>query len=397
MGHVDPTVIELVEYEPALIPHHMLSREHAEILWRDHRAHIRVEQPAFDAPDQWRLTPLGWVGYLPLSADLGISIQPKAPVRNVFAMLAYAYRLRGLRILDRLFECRSLRDAYETLALILAERVLEREHKGYARDYQSRDERMTFVSGRVDLDRTLQQPWDPRLHCEVQEHTPDIADNQILAWTLDGIARSGLCAGRALTRVRQASRAIRKIATLTPFSPQDCVDRLYNRLNDDYEPMHALCRFFLEHTSPTHQLGDHSMLPFLMNMDRLFELFVAEWLRQHLPRDYAIRAQEQVNIAGDGWLSFRIDLVLYDTASGQAVTVLDTKYKTPDALAADDVSQIVSYATAKGCRQAALIYPVAPHLRLDAPVGDVRVRSLAFDLDGDLDQAGQALLDSLLS
>jgi 5-methylcytosine-specific restriction enzyme subunit McrC len=60
-----------------------------------------------------------------------------------------------------------------------------------------------------------------------------------------------------------------------PVGPESCVGRTYNRLNADYEPMHALCRFFLENSGPTHERGDRSMFPFLVDMSRLYELFVA--------------------------------------------------------------------------------------------------------------------------
>ena len=54
-----------------------------------------------------------------------------------------------------------------------------------------------------------------------------------------------------------------------PVGADRCVGRTYNRLNADYEPMHALCRFFLENSGPAHARGDRSMLPFLVNMPRL--------------------------------------------------------------------------------------------------------------------------------
>ena len=38
------------------------------------------------------------------------------------------------------------------------------------------------------------------------------------------------------------------------------------------------------------------MLPFLINMERLSALFVAEWLKVHLPQSFLLKFQEQVNI-----------------------------------------------------------------------------------------------------
>jgi hypothetical protein len=105
------------------------------------------------------------------------------------------------------------------------------------------------------------------LPCNFEEHTTDLEENQILLWTLTRILESGICTERSLPHIRQARRALLGLTTLQPFSARACSDRLYNRLNQDYEPLHALCRFFLEHTGPTHWLGDRRMLPILINKE----------------------------------------------------------------------------------------------------------------------------------
>ena len=114
-------------------------------------------------------------------------------------------------------------------------------------------------------------PWDVQLRCHFQEHTGDIEDNQILAWTLHTIARTGLCSERVLPAVRKAYRSLQGLLHSNRFPQKHCVKRLYHRLNEDYRPLHGLCRFFLEHTGPTNRPGDKSMLPFLINMALLFE------------------------------------------------------------------------------------------------------------------------------
>ncbi|MCB0211631.1 MAG: restriction endonuclease, partial [Anaerolineae bacterium] len=170
---------------------------------------------------------------------------------------------------------------------------------------------------------------------------------------------------------------------------------LYHRLNEDYRPLHALCRFFLEQTGPLHALGDRQMLPFLVDMARLYELFVAEWLSVHLPETLKLKAQERVTIGQSHHLKFDIDLVLYDAKSDEARCVLDTKYKAPGTPANDDIFQVVAYAEAKGCRQAVLVYPTPLAQPLDETIGRIRVRSLTFGLDGNLEAAGRQLLAAL--
>ncbi len=246
----------------------------------------------------------------------------------------------------------------------------------------------------MDVQQAIQKPWDVKLNCYYQEHTTDIEDNQILAWTLFVIARSGLCSERVLPTLRQAYHALQGLVTLQPSDPDDCSGRLYNRLNEDYRPLHALCRFFLENSGPSHERGDRTMLPFLVDMDRLYELFIAEWLKANPPHGFSLKIQERVNIGET--LHFHIDLVLYEVATGAARYVLDTKYKIPKKPSNDDFNQVVTYATAQQCHEAVLVYPAPLTKPLNVRIRDIRVRSLTFSLDGDLDRAGQAFLQNLL-
>jgi 5-methylcytosine-specific restriction enzyme subunit McrC len=140
------------------------------------------------------------------------------------------------------------------------------------------------------------------------------------------------------------------------ITTEGCVGRSYNRLNADYEPMHALCRFFLENSGPTHERGDRSMLPFLVNMPRLYELFVSEWLKAHLPDAVSLVPQERAHLDGTSGLYFDINLVLRDTSTGKVLGVMDTKYKNTTTPATNDVAQIVAYAEKMGCQEALLVY-----------------------------------------
>ena len=60
-----------------------------------------------------------------------------------------------------------------------------------------------------------------------------------------------------------------------------------------------------------------------------------------------------------------------------------------------DVEQIVAYAEIKRCKEAILIYPKSLDQPLDEMFGDIRVRSLSFSLDGDLDLAGRQFIRGL--
>lgn len=162
--------------------------------------------------------------------------------------------------------------------------------------------------------------------------------------------------------------------------------------------MHALCRFFLEHTGPTHEVGDRQMFPFLVNMARLYELFVARWLKRDLPKGYRLVAQKRVSLNEQDQFGINIDLVIYEHGSDTPVCVLDTKYKAPNAPSPSDLQQMVAYAAAKRAPRAVLIYPIALPRQFNARYGasDIVVETLTFGLDRDLNVEGTDFLSGLI-
>ncbi len=389
--------IRLKEYQSTIIPRNDLSEAEAEELYRLYGRWVEIDFPSPATRWDWRLNSSGWVGTIPLSSGLRLILEPRTPVTNIFRMLEWAYDLESFHILKGVTEVASLEDVYRRLAVILAKRVLERGRKGLYRAYVPEEERSSYVRGSIDLSRSLREPWRADLHCRYQEHTSDVIENQILASTLHAVARRGICCPDSLGSVRAAYRSLHGLAGVRRMSPSDCIGLLYNRLNEDYRPLHALCRFFLEHAGPSHESGDRTMLPFLVNMARLYELFVAKWTAAHLPQEYRVTAQESVLVDPEGTLRINIDLVLTHGEERTPTAVLDTKYKVGGARAAD-LSQVVSYAVAKNCRRAILIYPVMPDIPVSTRygAGDVHVQTLAFGIEGDLDAAGRRFLASLL-
>ena len=285
-------VIELTEYHAQFLAADRLPQEAAELLAHRYQTQIGLEAPSIFNNNRWKLVSQGGVGYLPLTRDLHLALLPKVPLGNVLRMLELVYDLSDFKVLEGLYEASSLDDFFERLAKILAHKVLDRFRRGIYRTYEPQADDLPYVRGRLDMVKTLVRPGRVDLACDFEEHTADGEDNQLLAWTLEQILRSGRCTeGRSLGYVRQAVRRFHGVVTPSPFHAQACVGRAYHRLNTDYRPLHALCYFFLSHTGPTHRQGEHEMVPFLVGMARLFEQFVARWLAQRLAPQYRVEGQ----------------------------------------------------------------------------------------------------------
>lgn len=400
-GHSRVRSIVVREFDTLSLPEGALTPEEGELLYREYGDKVKVEFPSPQTGGKWKLKPRGWVGAIPVGDRLLLRLMPKTEIGNLFRMLEYAYDLKSFHILDGLVPTGSLEDLYSRLARLLAELVLERLRKGLYRDYVPESDYLPFVRGALDLPGALAAPWRVALPCAYEEHTPDVRENRIPAWTLQTIMRhGGICRDDDLSLVRRAWHGLAGSVAAQPVKGSDCLGIPYNRLNEDYRPIHALCRFFLENIGPSHDTGGERMLPFLVDMAGLYESFVGRWIGDHLPEDLMLVRQERISLGNGNRLSIRIDLVISRVSTGETLCVLDTKYKTPEQPSSSDLSQIVSYAVAKKCRRGVLVYPEALAHGINASYAgsDIFVRTMTFaTATGNPEESGRRFLDELLA
>ncbi|MEI6444373.1 MAG: restriction endonuclease [Nostocales cyanobacterium ELA583] len=393
-------VIEITEYQNKSFSRDEISEEVGIILYEKYKNQVDVDFPSPKTRYQWKLTAKGWVGYIPINSDLALKINPKVPIKNLFGMLEYAYNLhdsKSFKFLQGLMNCESVEDFYNHLAAIFAEKIIERCRKGLYRSYITKTEKLAYVRGRLNVQQVIKKPWDIKLQCAYQEHTADIIDNQILFWTLFHIGHSGFCSEKVSQIVRKAYHAMEGMVSLQPCTSKDCMERIYHRLNEDYYILHQFCRFFLDNTIPSHEKGQNTSLPFLVNMARLYEIFVAQWLKANLPQNLTLKIQERINLGEN--IYFQTDLILYETTNFSPKYILDTKYKNHQNPSSDDVGQVLAYAASKNSPEAVLVYPTELNNPFNQYIGEIkiRVRSLTFSLNNNLEDAGNEFLKQLFS
>ncbi|ACR80495.1 hypothetical protein DU53_09745 [Kosmotoga sp. DU53] len=388
-------IIELKEYKKKIVPKEDLPNELGAFLWRENGNKINVEFPTLKTANNWELTSNGWVGYIPLSQEYGLRLLPRVELKNLLHMLEYAYNLKSFQFIEGIQDCETIEELYERLVKVFVKRVIDRTKRGLYREYIQQNDRLPYVRGKLNVRSMIKQPWKVKLDCVYQDHTNDIEENQIILWTLSKLVMSDSISEGTRNLVRKAYRSLAGTIKVRPFKPSECIKRFYNRLNSDYLPIHVLAKFFLENSGPAVKSGTSKMIPFLVNMPRLFEKFIAEWLKKNL-KGYIVRAQEKVNLDKENSLSFNIDLVIYSGLTGEAVAVLDTKYKINERPSDNDISQIASYAMTKNCTKAFLIYPIDMNPPVNVTVGSVAIRCLTFQLSGDLEANGMRMVDELM-
>jgi 5-methylcytosine-specific restriction enzyme subunit McrC len=390
--------LHLEEHEDEEFELDELTEEAAKFVLNNFSSEVDIDFPSLKTGGKWVLRNKGYVGYIDLPGDRSLVLEPKVELDNVFQMMEKAYDL-GDFDLSTVYDSDTVEGFYDRIANMLAENVMDRRRRGLYRSYVEKEEKSQRIKGRIDFSETLKKPWKPEAHIKYSEMTADNEDNQLLLYTLNRISSTtGLCRPDTLRKVRKAIRSMRGAISHNEFRASDCAGRTYNRLNSDYERLHALCRLILDNSGPSYSMGDRQMVPFNVEMPKLFQKFVTKWLDENLSERFKIEDEENVTLMEydkSDDLKYRIDLIIVDRQTGEPVCVIDAKYKDSDRPATEDISQMTGYAKSIDVGETFLMYPADLEEDLDADLNGVRVRNLTFDLEGSLQENGEKFLEDL--
>jgi 5-methylcytosine-specific restriction enzyme subunit McrC len=314
------------------------------------------------------ITATSWVGVIQLEGAV-INIRPKfdPDFRGLLLMLEYArgnnhftmakdttFR-KGVHLLEIIVEllCREI-DALLKL--------------GIFKEYIHLEEALSVLRGRPDLRRQLTDNYlSPiKIACCFDELSTDVLENRVIRAALETARRLRLPKRLAL-RVQYQLGVFNE---LCGAHRGDFPCFTYNRLNEHYRHAHELCRLLLE-TSGTGDLffrEEKGFFTLLIDMNLLFERFVARLIENYLPSGWSLKAQYVKSDAitredGGSYREIRPDLLL--VAPDGSKRIIDTKYKLYNRVRIEtaDLFQLAFYAQAflakdeKGFYRACLIYP----------------------------------------
>ncbi|PZO20000.1 MAG: restriction endonuclease [Burkholderiales bacterium] len=274
--------------------------------------------------------------------------------------------------------------------------------RGLRFEYQRVDEELPFLRGQLDLNRQLRQPpgREHRFHVRHEVYLPDRPENRLLKLALDRVRQSTQDAGH-WRLAQELSFRLAEIPASRQVEP-DLRAWGQDRLLAHYRPVRPWCELILGEHMPIALAGDFQGLSLLFPMEKLFEQYVARWLRQQLPADAVLRtpARSQYLCLHEQQNFFQLQPDLFITHQGLA-WVLDTKWKLIDAsdrthkygLNQSDFYQLYAYGQKYlgGEGRMALVYPATERFQAPLPAfafdERLHLEVLPFDLKLD-DLAG---------
>jgi 5-methylcytosine-specific restriction enzyme subunit McrC len=323
-----------------------------------------------------RIEARSWVGVVQFER-FAVRIVPKLAGENLGLVRLIEFttgldalrRIRGQRLLE--VQGSSLLDL---LVLLLAEACEDILRAGLLKDYVEREDALPVLRGRLLGARQVLERFGrvDQVVCRFDEHEHDVVENQILAAALRAIAPK-------VGNVTLRHRTHRLQGVFSEVCDPDALDLdsarhslEYQRQNEHYRQAHMLAWIVVDATGVEDVLasGDLRCFPFLVNMDRLFELFIARLIDrvltgtgdriQYQRRDRSIIWDEDKRRP----YSAVVPDVLIARRSGNQLTRLpvDAKYKLYDGrrVSPGDIYQSFLYAYVygtRGARSGVIVHP----------------------------------------
>ncbi|MCW8127887.1 McrC family protein [Microbulbifer halophilus] len=275
-------------------------------------------------------------------------------------------------------------------------------------DYQRVEEESRFIRGRLDQTRQSRQTPDRATWFHIQHdiYSPQRIENRLLKTALDGVLK--------LTRNpdnwRLANELAHQMIEIAPcHNPlADLPKWQSGKLMQTYDAVKPWCALILEKLNPSFQRGRHRGIALLFPMERLFENYVAHWLKRQLApysrlrtqacNKHLLRHKPEGAPLERGWFQLRPDLLLETCLPGLApvASVMDSKWKLLDNklassdskynLSQADMYQLYAYGQQymNGAGHMALIFPAHADFQAALPrfsfSKDLHLWALPFDL-----------------
>ena len=319
--------------------------------------------------------------------DLSVLIRPKIPIPQLLSLACYAMGVFKTQE-TRLFDFEEEEALPDVLALALVSTARRAFARGLLHGYRTEEEALYTVRGRIMFAEQIRRRFGIPLPVEVRydEFTDDIQENQLVK------AAAARLGGMRL-RSREARVGLGWIAAMldnvspAEFPPNEVPEVPFDRLNEHYCGVVGLSRLILRHSAFESGRGRVRAAGFLMDMNKLFQEFVTQALRDSLGVSESVFLERRIgSLDVEREVRLKPDLTWW--YGRDCVFVGDAKYKVADGrVHHDDLYQLLAYVSALDLPGGMLIYakgerePATYHVRYSGK----RLEVSALDLSGTLD------------
>lgn len=336
----------LFEYETVRLD---LTREQAESLQRTKRVEV---SPASNG--HWWVTATSHVGTLVVDG-VELLIRPKINPENLFLLLEPGLPAEAWR--SEAYDYDASSQLLPSVVAFFARTVETTLGRGLLRSYESRNELLVGLRGRVDVGGQLRRAGlvSPSA-CSFDDFSADILENRLLRAAIRLALEVPGVAATERQRLMKQLAALEGVSDV-PVRPETFDKVHFTRLNQHYAPALALARLILANLTLVDSRGAVPAASFTVDMNDLFQRFLTERLRRALRGRLDVHAERRETLGVGGQAVMYPDLS-FRVPGGGFRYVADIKYKlASDAKARSaDYYQLLAYATVMDLPEGLLIY-----------------------------------------
>lgn len=321
------------------------------------RLHPRLRiEPSMGVEGRYDLTPDQRIGMISLPTVV-LEIRPKIPVSSVVFLVSYCCQLA--RWSDSEPDSAESPAIVEMMMMMLARVVTKATERGLLYGYHTEDEPLSFPRGRILFDDFIRRrnAKSPPIDVRHDVFSADVLENQLLLAALTSLKRFPISADIVRRHVGAATRRLGEVS-LRSFSSGNVPDVVRTPLNAHYDSALTLASLVLRSMSADLGTGSVKAGAFLIDMNKVFEVFVRTAIREVL----GVTRRELPDKSTDLWLDVDREVVLepdLGLRDGQAIRwIADVKYKrlSDGEHQNQDLYQLLAYATALNLGGGTLIY-----------------------------------------
>ncbi|MBQ6296355.1 MAG: McrC family protein [Selenomonadaceae bacterium] len=292
-----------------------------------------------------------YVGVIRLPSGFQIEILPKIDAPNE--------KLRGL-VIEMLrtlkdFSCKKFLNAeldterlplYEIFIQIYLEMISDLVKRGLKSSYIEREENLKFFKGKLLINENLRKNFAhrERFFVSYDEYEIDRPEHRLIKAALLKFRREKL-ARRLLNHFDSVEASKNYSKDFSAIS--------IDRTNREYQAVMNWTRKILSGESFTPFIGKSEAVALLFDMNKLFEAYVAEYIKKYFSDRFKVKIQAQEKFLFDEPRSFGLkpDIIF----EGDEKIILDTKWKFE--IAPSDMYQMFAYAKRYGAKKIFLLCP----------------------------------------
>lgn len=212
-------------------------------------------------------------------------------VRNIYYMLSYAFQALNRQGFKKI-ATEEFNNTAELMAATLAKGIAFQLKRGLGKEYLSLTEERACIRGKIDMGESLKtnSMLRKRLTCTYDDFSVNTTMNRIIKSTVALLLQGDI----SKSRKKELRKLMVFFADVTPINLYTVNwDLQYNRYNQTYQMLIAICYFVVKGLLHTNADGTTKVMDYLdeQRMSRLYEKFILEYYKKHYPELSAASSQ----------------------------------------------------------------------------------------------------------